>query len=654
MQDPVAEIKSRLMIEDVVGPYVQLKKAGKYFKGRCPFHDEKTPSFFVSPDRQIAYCFSCQKGGDMFNFIQEIEGMDFAEALELLAEKAGVDLSKSKRSKAPKVSKDEKSQIKEVFKDSAKFFADQVFCSSEEEASDEDSGENKTEATETESSGKTDSKKSAQENPKDLARRHAGEKVFQYLKGRGVEAAIIKEFQVGFAPASRDALYRHLLEKKHPKQTLLQSTMVVSKDSESRVVNDRFQLRLMFPIDNPQGDTIAFGGRALKKGDQPKYLNSPEHLLYHKSNVLYNLSRAKPAIRELDFVVIVEGYFDAMLSYQAGVKNTVASCGTALTEKQFKLLKRYTQNIVFALDSDSAGQAALLRGIEVAQELELKMFVVDFSAKHKEAKDAADLVKEDPEAWQEAVANRVPYLAYFLDKWEKMFDLNSPDEKQAYSDAFMGLLKGVKHPVEEDHYLKELALKIGMPVDRLQPYLAQLRAQERKFKGGGSSGFKGQNRQADQGGYGSGAGAESAEQKAFRRRKRLMRYFLGLVAAYPKQYFKRFLEWENPDFFLEKVQSLDLVKPLYKLEAEAFALFYRDFDSHLEKSLDTIDASHVYKQIRDQYNQHEKLDPAFYTSFSEGPQLQNWALEAEVRIRDTQSEEEFDKLMTLLYLELNP
>jgi len=240
MSDPIAEIKAKLSVEDVVAPYVQLKRSGKYLKACCPFHAEKTPSFYVSPERQLAYCFSCHKGGDLFQFIQDIEGVDFRGALEILAEKAHVDLPKGGSGGAPKVSKDEKERLKSIDYDASKFFVQQLW-----------------------------------ETPD-------GEKVLGYLRGRGMTDETLKTFQVGFAPDGRDTLYRSLLEKKHEREDLLASTVVLARDSSSQDIVDRFRLRLMFPIDSTQGDIIAFGGRALKKGEQPKYLNSAEYVLYHK------------------------------------------------------------------------------------------------------------------------------------------------------------------------------------------------------------------------------------------------------------------------------------------------------------------------------------------------------------------------------------
>ena len=328
--DSIAEIKSKLSIEDVVAPYVQLKKRGKYLKACCPFHQEKTPSFVVSLDRQMAYCFGCQKGGDMFQFIQDIEGLDFKGALEFLAEKAGVSLPKG-GSGGPRVPKDKKDKLKAANAEASKFFVQNLW--------------------------KTDT----------------GAKVLAYLKARGLNDETIREFQVGFAPESKDDLYRHLLDKKHEKEVVLESSLAISRDSESKRVVDRFHLRLMFPIQNTQGDFVAFGGRALKRGDQPKYLNSPEYVLYSKGSLLYNLNRAKSEIRQQDLAIFVEGYFDVMASHQAGVKNVVATSGTALTEKQLKLVKRYSKNVALAFDQDSAGQEALKRSVELAQTLDLEL-----------------------------------------------------------------------------------------------------------------------------------------------------------------------------------------------------------------------------------------------------------------------------------------
>ncbi len=584
MNDPVQEIKARLSIEDVVAPYVQLKKSGKYFKASCPFHQEKTPSFYVSPERQLAYCFACQKGGDLFQFIQDIEGIDFRGALELLAEKAHVDLPKY--SAGPKVTKDEKERLKSLHAQASEFFVQKLW----------EKGE--------------------------------AEKVRTYLLGRGMHEASIKTFDLGFAPEGRDHLYRFLLDQKHEKNELLKSTLVVARDSNASDVVDRFRLRLMFPIQDVHGDTIAFGGRALKKGDQPKYLNSAEHELYHKGTVLYNLNRAKPFIKEEDLAVFVEGYFDVMASWQAGVKNVVATSGTALTSEQLKLIKRFTKRVVLAFDADSAGQEALIRAVQLAQTLQLEIFVVSIPGA---AKDAADLVKQDPELWVEAISNRVPYLDFFFERFRAEANLLTPSGKREFTDRFLNVLSGTEHPVERDHYLKKLSLEIGTPVDMLYDYLAQLKTAPRSS---------------------SRAKLALLEESQKNHQQRLLHYFFGLLLAYPQIFFELWKELSSFEIFTKRAENLGLIKPYYRLDAEHFTSFRDGFADELQKLDPVFPASSIYKQIEDLYNRVGMVDETFFSGLSEGEILRAMAFEAEVKNPSSDdAHEEFEKVLTLLYFE---
>lgn len=588
MQDPVQEIKNRLDVVDVVSPYVQLKKAGKYLKACCPFHQEKTPSFFVSPERQLAYCFSCQKGGDIFQFIQDIEGVDFRGALEILAEKANIELPKN--TDGPKISKDEKSRLKSANQLACKFFVQRLW--------------------ETED----------------------GAKVLVYLRGRAMTDETIKTFQVGFAPDGKDNLYRYLLEKKCEKQDLLESTLVVARDSESKQVTDRFWLRLMFPIDNSQGEIVAFNGRALKKDMNPKYLNSPEYVLYNKGSVLYNLSRAKQAIRDEDLAICVEGQFDVMASHQAGVKNVVATSGTALTENQFKLLKRYTKRIALAFDSDSAGQEALLRAIHTAQPLDLELFVIEIP----QGKDTADAVKEDPKLWISAVEKKQPYLEFYENKFKRDFDLEKSTGKREFTDAMLDLIKGVTHPVEKDHFLKRLSKLVGTPVEMLYDYLNAIAGQR-------------ENKSAKSG---KTEKAETSVVGKRGKRERLVEYFLGMLLAFPSVFFATWEAAENFDDFLVKIQDLGLNRQINRFEEGRFKEFFSNFVNHLASTDLQIDVSSVYKQVRDHYNLHAEVDEVFYASAPGSEFLQKLAFEAEVKNPDHNLiAKEFEKLIALLYFE---
>ncbi len=589
--DPVQEIKNRLPIEDLVAQYVTLKRAGKYLKANCPFHDEKTPSFFVSPDKQIAYCFSCQKGGDHFQFLQEIENIGFKEALELLADKVGIELPKQSGKKGP--SKEIKDRLRQINADADKFFVHNL--------------------TETED----------------------GKKVMAYLEQRGMKSETIAHFHVGFAPESKDQLYRHLLELKHEKDDLLQSTIVTSRDAEAKQIYDRFHLRLMFPIDDAQGHVIAFGGRALKKGDQPKYLNSPEYALYNKSATLYNMGRAKQAIRDMGEVIIVEGYFDVMASHQAALPNVVATCGTALTESQFKLIKRYAKKVILAFDSDSAGQDALLRAVHTAQGLDLELYVVAIDG----GKDAADLVQEDPKLWSAAVEAKKPYMDHFEQKWRSEYDLSDAKDKRSYTDKMMELIDGITHPVEKDHYLKALAKRVETPIDLLYDVLKQLQSSRRP------QGVRSKQQEEEE------RTAPIRDDKQIR----LRRYFLSLLLAFPRDFFETWERFEDVEKFLAEAKKIGIIGPVHKLSEEGAKSFRDSFEKVLEWEGAPIDVSSVYKQVRDQYNLRAELGEAFYANLDQADELKALAFEAEVKNPDPKLvKQEFEKLITLLYLEFTP
>jgi DNA primase len=408
--DIVADIKNRLNIEQVVTPYVQLKRVGRSLKACCPFHQEKTPSFVVSPERQLAYCFGCNKGGDMFTFIQEIEGVDFKGSIEFLADKAGLDMADYEMA-APvsKEVKDHKQTLYEVNGETSKFYQDLLRSTKE------------------------------------------GKKSLQYLENRGFTAGTIEEFQVGLSPDSFDATLNHLVQKNCSQADLLELGLVIAKDTGGGRVYDRFRLRLMFPIWDSKGRVVGFGGRALKKGEQPKYLNSPESPIYHKSDVVYGFDKAKKSIRELDLAVVVEGYMDVMASHQVGIRNVVASSGTALTEAQVKLIKRFTSNVAFAFDTDSAGQDALRRAVELGQQLEINMRVIEVP----EGKDPDECIKQDPKLWEDAVKNAPSYLEFYLNQIKEKHDVTSLDGKKQALSGFLPLLRKAG-AMERDYFIKQL------------------------------------------------------------------------------------------------------------------------------------------------------------------------------------------------------
>lgn len=366
MQDYVEEIKGRLGIFEVVSQYVQLKKAGRNFKGLCPFHGEKTPSFIVSPEKQICHCFGCNKGGDIFTFIQELEGINFPEALEFLAERAGVKIEKQVFKKE---NKSEKEEFFLTHSLAADFFEKQLWESND------------------------------------------GKKVLDYLHRRGLKDATIREFKIGFAPDSYDSLYPLLLKKGIHQSVLIKSGLVSAKNLAADQVYDKYRARLIFPIFDYLGNICGFGGRTLKAEQMPKYLNSAENVIYNKSKILYGLSFAKKYIKESDEVILVEGYFDVVLPYQEGVKNIVATSGTALTKEQVKILSRLTKNAVSCFDTDEAGFEATKRAFALLLEQGMNMKTFVFEG----AKDPAEfVVKNGGEALKALKDGAVDFMEFYL------------------------------------------------------------------------------------------------------------------------------------------------------------------------------------------------------------------------------------------------
>lgn len=414
MSDIVSEIKSRLNIEDIVGQYVQLKPSGRNLKALCPFHQEKTPSFMVSPEKQLAYCFGCHKGGDIVAFIEEIEGVDFKEAVKILAEKCGIDPAEYMFSAKSKHTKSEKEEIYEIHKITSTFYEDYLWNSDK------------------------------------------GKKVLEYLRNRGLKDETIRNFHFGLSPDSFEKTHLHLVKKEFSRKMIALSGIAVSKDTQSEKVYDRFRSRLIIPIYDNLGRIVGFGGRALKKDDQPKYLNSPDSPIYKKSEILYGYNFAKDTIKKEENIVITEGYFDVIMSYQAGIKNVVATSGTALTLEQIKLIKRLTKDLIFCFDTDQAGIDAAKRGFELAQKEGMNIHMII----ELEAKDPADFIKEKPNEWSEIVKKTVPFMEFCIGDLIKRYDLTTLEGKKKILNELIPYLLLLSNKLEQDFYIREIAQKL--------------------------------------------------------------------------------------------------------------------------------------------------------------------------------------------------
>lgn len=410
MNDVKEEIRARLPVEDVVGQYVELKRAGRNFKGRSPWGVDKTPSFMVSPEKGIWHDFSANKGGDIFTFVMEVEGISFKEALEKLAAQAGVDLGKY--GGGDRAVAERKRRAKEILELTCRYYQ---FCLTKSKAAIEYVVE----------------------------KRHM-------LKGT------VKDFRIGYAPAQGKALVQFLTKKGY-KTAEMEAAGVLNQYG-----GDLFRGRMMVPFIDT-GGVIGFTARLLEKGE-PKYLNTPETLLFNKSRFVFGLVQAKEAIRQHNFIVIVEGNMDVISSHQAGVREAVATSGTAMTENHLKILSRLTSDVRLAYDGDAAGVKATERAIMLAGDLGVNLSVI---SDYQGAKDPDELIQKDPELWKQAVKNCQPAVDWLLDKYEENLDLSTGVGKRKYSDVAMQLLKAVPDAVERKHYEQLVARKLDCSVEDL-------------------------------------------------------------------------------------------------------------------------------------------------------------------------------------------
>jgi DNA primase len=422
-----AEVKNRLSVVDVIGETVQLKKSGASFKGLCPFHGEKTASFYVTPNRESWKCFGCGLGGDVFSFVMQRDSVTFPEALKTLAARAGVELDeRSSREDA------RKARLREVL-DSAIAWYHSV-----------------------------------------LTAHVSGAPALDYLHGRGFSDETIATHQLGWAPAGWDAMSRQLIAKRGVQPADLAEVGLTQARTSGRGAYDRFRERIIFPIRDANGHAVGLGGRYLvADGDGrdhgPKYLNSPATPLFDKSRTLYLIDRAKSTIRKSGQAVIVEGYTDALMAHQAGFSNVVASLGTALTPGQVAVLTRYARKVALAYDVDPAGQSAGSFGVtelnnlisEVQQDGGVGLTDVGV-VRLPEGKDPDEVIRSSPDLWREAVRTPDPILAYLIDYHAGRIDTRTADGKRRLVDAVMPTLRKVSDPVVRDSYLQLLARRSGV------------------------------------------------------------------------------------------------------------------------------------------------------------------------------------------------
>lgn len=412
--DPREQIKAKIDIVPFIQEHIPLKQTGRNFKALCPFHGEKTPSFVVSPERQIWHCFGCGKGGDIFTFLMEFEKIEFVEALRTLAQRAGVKLT----TLAPSKTEQTKERLFQINHLASEFYH---YLLTEHEV---------------------------------------GEKARDYLKKRGIKRQTVDSFKLGFAPNKWELLFEYLTRKKGFSADEIEQTGLIIK---SQKFYDRFRNRIMFTLRDHRGNVVGFAGRLLDSDPsagsgqvQAKYVNTPETTLYHKGELFYGLDVTREAIKKEDSAIIVEGEFDMLSSFQAGVANVVALKGTALTLMQAKLIKRFTQNVALAFDLDIAGDAAARRGIQIADNEGLNIKVIRATA----GKDPDDVIRKNPLGWKKAIKAAVSVYDFLIDSAIRRFNKETPEGKKQITDEVLPSISSIGNEIVKAHFIKRVAVEL--------------------------------------------------------------------------------------------------------------------------------------------------------------------------------------------------
>lgn len=423
MASSVEQIKAKLGIVDVVSSYMKLEKAGINYRGCCPFHNEKTPSFFISPARGSYHCFGCNRGGDIISFVQEIEGVDFLEALKTLAERAGVELEPLSR--APKTD----NRLFNLLDEATNFYFKQLV--------------NKPEA-------------------------------LKYLYDRGLTKDTIKAWRLGFAPDGWRSLSEYLLGRGYREEEMIKTGVAVAQTAHAGQgrVYDRFRSRIMFPLFSPTGKVVGFSGRIFgeNQADTAKYINSPQTELYDKSRILYGYDRAKQTMRQKDFCVFVEGQMDLLMSHQAGITNTVAVSGTAMTGEHVQLIKRLTDNVVLAYDYDLAGLAASRRAIDLLRSEGLNVKI----AKLPSGQDPAEVIKENPLEWLKSIEGSKHYIDFMIDALQEE-GKNGLELNLAINTYVLPYIKALEKKMEQAHFVAKLSNLLAISEEAIWSDLSKIK-----------------------------------------------------------------------------------------------------------------------------------------------------------------------------------
>jgi len=431
LNSPVDEIKNRLDIVQVIGGYIKLSKAGANFRAVCPFHSEKKPSFFVSPARQIWHCFGCNSGGDIFRFIMQIEGVEFGDALRILAQKAGVELKPISQE-----IKTERARLYEICEISTRFFE------------------------------------------KQLEGNKIGQNVKKYLLGRGITEDSIKKWRLGYSPDTWQGLSDFLVSQGYQREEIEKAGLVVKNEKGNYY--DRFRGRIIFPIFDLNSQVIGFGGRVFgkkSKDEIAKYVNTPNTLLYDKSRVLYGLDKNKMEIRKKNECVLVEGYTDVILLSQSGYTNVVATSGTALTPYQLKIIKRYSENLLTAFDMDVAGDSATKRGIDMAQTFGFNIKVLLLP----EDSDPADIISKSAKDWKNILQNSKSIIDFYFDNTFSRHDSKTPEGKKAVSKILLPVIKRIPNNIERSFWIQELSKRLEVKEEAVAEELKKTKLSEEIF-----------------------------------------------------------------------------------------------------------------------------------------------------------------------------
>lgn len=437
MESVVAEIKSKTDLVELIGSYIPVKKVGKHYSALCPFHQEKSPSFVISPERQMWYCFgACHEGGDVISFVMKLENIPFYEALKELARRANIQLTDDRFNNREW----EKQEVLYKINNLAAEYFHYI-----------------------------------------LVKTPHGKKALEYLKTRELNDKIIETFQLGYAPDSWDSLLKFLKSKKFAEEDILRTGLIIRSERNKNSYYDRFRGRLVFPIKDIRDNLIGFSGRILtEKKDEPKYINTPETEIYHKRESLYGIHITKENIKQSESVLLVEGEFDAIVPYQFGVGNVVAIKGSSVTKDHLRILKRFATKIILSLDADAAGSDAVVRAIKEAEELDVEVLVMEI----KEGKDPDEAVRKNVRGFKDAIKNAVPAYDYLIQTIKNKYDLTSPYAKKDAGDEIIPFLAYISNPIVLNHYVRQIADLLQVSEESIKDLLARhVKKQEANRKG---------------------------------------------------------------------------------------------------------------------------------------------------------------------------